>query len=139
MNGAPLWCQKYVGLPFLDGGRASQGLDCWGLVRLVFAKEKGIELPAYGDISALDLKATADAMQAAIKSREIWLDAHPSALRPFDVAVMKRRNFPIHVGVLVTESKVLHVEEATAAIIVDLESPSIKQRISTFLRHKSLV
>ena len=137
MNGAPLWCQKYVGLPFLDGGRTTRGIDCWGLVRLVFAEEKGIELPTYGDVSASDLRAIAEAIEAEIEKHETWLPAHPALPQPFDVVIMKRREKPVHIGVLVTESKMLHVEEATAAIIVDLDGRTIKQRVSKILRHRS--
>ena len=39
--------KKYIGVPFLDGGRdPSVGLDCWGLFLLV-EKEFGISVPDF--------------------------------------------------------------------------------------------
>lgn len=39
------WATHYVGLPYLAGGRDRAGLDCWGLLRLVYLEQRGIELP----------------------------------------------------------------------------------------------
>ena len=49
------WTSRYVGIPFVDGGRGIDGLDCWGLFLLVYLEQFGIELPSYGEISAMDL------------------------------------------------------------------------------------
>lgn len=37
---------KYVGVPFLIGGRTLKGIDCWGLVIAVYA-EAGISVPDF--------------------------------------------------------------------------------------------
>lgn len=39
------WTTRYVGLPYRAGGRERDGLDCWGLIRLIYREEKGILLP----------------------------------------------------------------------------------------------
>lgn len=38
--------QDLVGIPFVDGGRTPQGLDCWGLVRYIY-QQRGVQLPNY--------------------------------------------------------------------------------------------
>ena len=46
------WSAAYVGLPWAEKGRDRAGLDCWGLVRLVYANALLIELPSYTEAYA---------------------------------------------------------------------------------------
>ena len=126
------WMEKYVGLPFKDFGRDFGGVDCWGLVRLVLARECGIDLPSYGEISARDLMR----VTATIKhdsSGEPWREVNRSELKAFDVALLRGR--PMHVGIMMTPKLLLHVEEATAAVLVPLTHSSVAGRLLGFRRH----
>ena len=108
------WFEKYVGLPFVDGGRDWPGVDCWGLVRLAFKTEHKIELPTYGDIPASELIRIAYKV-AEETAKEPW---HPvDKPQMFDMAVMYRKHAPIHVGLMV-DHRVLHIERATSAVLV---------------------
>lgn len=129
------WVTPYVGIPFLDGGRDRAGCDCWGLVRLVFAEVLGIELPTYGEISARDLARVTRTIRDH-SALAPWLPVAGDA-RPFDVLVMAGR--PQHVGVMVDARHVLHVEAATAAVIVPAaRSPQVRWRRLSLHRHEAL-
>lgn len=39
------WVQEYIGLPYRVGGRSFAGIDCWGLVAMVYLNELEIRLP----------------------------------------------------------------------------------------------
>lgn len=129
------WWAAYVGLPFLGGGRDRDGLDCWGLVRLVYAERFGIGLPEYGEIAANELRAVARAMDAAAAA-DPWLPV--SAPREGDVCLMRSARGGraiVHVGVSVNASGILHVERASASVVVPLNHYSIRQRIAGFRRY----
>ena len=59
------WTQKYVGIPFLSGGRDDRGVDCYGLVRLILNTEYGYNLPLLSNTydNALDVCETGSLFQ----------------------------------------------------------------------------
>lgn len=129
------WATPYVGIPFVDGGRDASGCDCWGLVHLVYRDVLGIDLPAYGEISAHDVARVTERIQEDSAGAP-WLPV-TGAPRPFDVLVMRGK--PLHVGVMVDALHVLHVEAATASVIVPvLRTPQVRWRRLATYRHEAL-
>lgn len=135
---AASWVASYVGLPFKDGGRDRAGVDCWGLVRLVYARECKIDLPSYGEISAHDLMAVAGEVEGACDA-DPWMPVHPASLRIYDVVVMIRRHRPVHMGVMIDAASILHIEQKTDSVMVPLSHPSLVFRRRLFRRHKGLL
>lgn len=131
------WIDKYQTIPFADIGFDFSGVHCWGLVRLVYATELGIDLPTYGDTSAKDLKALSEKITEH-HNDEKWIDVKESDLKTFDVVVMK---FPGsrrigHVGIYVDNKRLMHCERSTGVAIVPFSHHSVRHRIATFRRHK---
>lgn len=120
----------------MDGGRDWAGVDCWGLVRLVYKHERGIDLPTYGDIPASQLIAIAYKVKEET-AKEPW---HP-AIQPqaLDMAVMYSRHAPIHVGVMVDDTFVLHIEKGINAVLINKNHPTVFFRSIGFFRHTELL
>ncbi|QTX33205.1 C40 family peptidase [Aminithiophilus ramosus] len=67
-----------LGVPFVDGGRDPRsGLDCWGLVRVVFFRA-GIDLPDYR-VSCLDPFRIASEIDS---HRSVWNRVEPDSVLP---------------------------------------------------------
>lgn len=128
------WAIDYVGAPYVEGARGPKAYDCWGIVRQVFRDRLGVELPVYGDIGADDLRRVAREIS---RGRDTWPWSPVDQPREFDVAVMSRPGgrAPVHVGVCVGPSAVLHTEKATGAVLVPLSSPFVRFRILGFRRY----
>lgn len=126
------WWERYIGLPF---GDQPGEVTCWGLVVEIYRRELGIELPLYGEISARDLIRVAQAMRHGDRVEDGWRVVAPP--QAFDVVAMSGPTggvSVVHVGVMVDSRRILHVEEATDAIIVPLTHWSVAGRIRGYRR-----
>ena len=127
------WSAAWLGLPWAAGGRARQGCDCWGLVRLVYAAELGIDLPGYDGVSpcAAEL-AEIDALIAAGSGD--WRQVDQPA--PFDVLLFRRGRWRSHVGLHVTRGRMLHMDEGGSQL-ADPDGPLWRSRFVGAFRHRS--
>jgi hypothetical protein len=97
------WATDLIGLPYTDGanGEALDGpnsYNCWGLVRCVFRREKGIELPlVHVDPIEPDFIANKKAMKAVFE-RSGWRPVREKAPQEFDICLMSNVHGR-HVGV----------------------------------------
>jgi len=126
-------------MPFLDHGRDINGCDCWGLVRLIYREQLKIELPSYGEISAHDLVRVSDEIKSGSEASEVWvIPMHPGK---YDVVIMRRYGMRDigHVGMLVNDRNLIHVEAKTDAVIVPIDHMRVKHRIAGYRRHRSMV
>ncbi len=128
----------YMMIPFADGGRDHSGCDCWGLVRLIYREQLGVELPSYGDISAKALLKVARAIKG--NSDEGWVPTTTTTSALYDVVLMKSAGFKTvcHVGIVVAGDQVLHTEEGVGPMIVPFDHADIRERLFGLRRHKSL-
>jgi cell wall-associated NlpC family hydrolase len=77
-----------VGLPFVDGGRCTAGVDCWGLVRLVLTERAGLDLPFYDGVSASDGATVRDIVRQEAAASE-WIQVDLAAIKELDVVLMR--------------------------------------------------
>lgn len=122
---------KYVGIPFSENDK-----NCWWLVRSVLEREAGIKgLDSYSDISAADIEAATAQMQTDIAT-ETWHDVTLEPRCIFDCALL--RGMPLHVGIMVSPTDLLHIWRATDSVVMPICHPRIRFRIIGFYRHKDL-
>ena len=130
------WTADYVGLPYADKGRDRDGVDCWGLVRLVYAELMGIELPSHADgyVSAAEL---ADVTRAIRGNMRPWSPvARPHAL---DVVLLRIAGSEAHVGLIVGGGFMLHVHAGIDTALERIDTALWRRRIVGTYRHDSMV
>jgi cell wall-associated NlpC family hydrolase len=104
----PSWAAQYVGLPFRDKGRDRTGLDCWGLTVLVLREQFGVEMPSYADdyVSSVERDEIAALLSDGVVANGWQAVAEP---RAGDGIMIRVRNVPWHVGVVLDSQHFLHV------------------------------
>ena len=125
----------YIGIPFVEKGREINGCDCWGLVRLVYKKELGIELPSYLDAYECTGDSKEISEKIARESLKAWVQIPAGAVEPYDVILLRMLGLPMHVGIVTRKGKMLHVVEKETSANVSYESISWKSKIMGFYRY----
>lgn len=127
----------FVGLPFSARGRDRSGVDCWGLVCLVFAGCRGIELPGYDDrYTSLSNAELADRALIIEEEASRW----QRVLSPFDVerydcALFSRHGRPAHIGVVVRHGVMLHIEQGATSVVESYLDPKWQPRFIGHYRY----
>lgn len=141
----PMWAMRWIGIPFVDGGRSDAGCDCWGLVRLAMMERAGIQLGEYATVSESDYAAVSAAIGEA-KSRGEWEsipEGHQNALDVVEMSLPAHHNgrasfLPLHVGLLVSRGWMLHTEQSTGSRLSSIRDKLIFPRILGYWRHRAL-
>lgn len=136
----PHWVRAYLDIPFVSGGRDSRGIDCWGLARLVYAEQLGVILPtietAYGH-AAHDHAGVSKAAAEQAASTD-WQRVETPGM--FDVVLTTRKGQPNHVGTMVAQARMLHIEspilrsQRSTPKIERIDGPAWSHRIAGFYR-----
>jgi cell wall-associated NlpC family hydrolase len=139
----PDWWEPYLALDHAEGGRdGAAGVDCWGLVRLIYARELGIGLPRYDVISASDAAAIVARMDGEVWAFEgPWAPVQHGFEKPFDVARIMRPakingtyvRLPYHAGVVTRPGHLIHMDRPTGVIEVAFRDDGHR-----FLHHYSM-
>ena len=92
-----------IGIPFRDGGRDMTGLDCWGLVRIIYDRI-GIDLPDYHIAAANEPAVNAKMMDQEAQWQRL---DHPEMGAVVLIAngACGRAN---HVGVYIGDGRMIH-------------------------------
>lgn len=126
----------YVGIPFALHGRDRTGLDCWGLVCLVYREVWGVELPSFGDRYGRELTLEERAHIAAIVRGESvdWTRVPPGEERCGDVVLFRMAGAESHLGIVVNGGRFLHARKGTDSCVESYRSPLWVKRVAGFWR-----
>lgn len=134
----PLWAGRYIGLPFVTHGRDRSGLDCWGLARLVMAEQLGRALPSY--VYEYESTLQADVISELI-AREcvLWDRVFDGHERLGDIIVLRLLGQPMHVGVVLGDRQMLHIEEGIDSAIESYAGARWQHRVFGFFRYREAI
>jgi cell wall-associated NlpC family hydrolase len=125
------WVGKYIGIPFITNGRAMNGCDCYGLIRLVLSNEYGIELPELSDnyTDAKNLKETARlfAEHRPVLAAEKLPKAQEKA-----VVVFTEHGVAAHIGIVAGGGYILHTGAKTGSVCQRETHPGLRGRIEGY-------
>lgn len=124
----------YIRIPFAEHGRNRKGVDCWGLVCIIFAESRGIELPSL--IGYSDTKDRTG-ISKIIKSESMsWESVHSGNEQLFDIAVFRIMGQPMHVGLVVRHGLMIHCERGSGVYLTEYyKERQWDKRLEGFFRY----
>ena len=132
------WAENFIGIPFQDHGRDFSGVDCYGLVHLVYSQVYRVVLnewtEIYSDVSpGRELQAAMDTGRGL----DHWWNRNREHPRTGDVVVLRINGFFCHCGIVVDAQAgfFLHAEHQAGAIIESWRTPKWASRIGYFVYH----
>jgi cell wall-associated NlpC family hydrolase len=127
-----MWTNDYIDLPYKIDGRDRGGVDCWGLVHLVYRERLGVTLPdiegyhaAHGNDWA---KIAAVMEEGAARWQQV---ARPSL---YDAVLLRRGPLACHVGVYAGNGNMLHICEGINSTVEPVNGLRWKKRVVGFYR-----
>jgi len=116
--------RKYINLPYKNLGRDFSGVDCYGLLYLIYKKELQIDLP---DFVSLQYQKEWYKQNENVILDNIWnqWEQISAPFKKFDALLFKLNSKMIvnHCGVYVGDQKFIHVYEDSPSCINRLEGP----------------
>jgi len=138
------WSDRYIGIPWRDGGRHDDGiagLDCWGLLRAVYADRLRIDLPSWRETYAT---AADGALLAGVigDRKEDWTELPLSSARPLDAVLLRKGPHHCHVGIVVAGHagafSFLHVDCDQPAAVARSDDRRWQRRLVGIYRNKGI-
>lgn len=125
---------KFVGIEFKEKGRDFDGLDCWGLVYLIYKKCRRIELPTYTDSYTL---ADQKEIEELIRNEKSKWQRIRNDFQIYDILLFRIKGRVAHVGVFVGKGKFIHCLENVGVVIESIYSPVWNKRLVGAYRYDS--
>jgi len=127
------WESSYLGIPFEMGGRNRDGIDCYGLVVLVFREVFGVDITSFDDLD-IESPELHEVWDAAIGSQ--WVRLSDEEVAPGDVVDVVFLGAP-HCGIVVDKSRMLHSRNGAGVVIENFGRGYFCRRVKGIYRHRA--
>lgn len=129
----PFITDKYIGIPYVDGGRDFSGADCLGVIRLFYKTEYGIDIQDVA-ISCVEHEAIDRRIEEERASwRSVKLPTTPC------VVVLKldrhHMDWCTHLGVHIGDGWMLHTAKGKDCLRIRIDHPFYKNRVEGFYEY----
>lgn len=122
---------KYIDIPFKANGRDRSGVDCWGLVCLIYKEEYNIILPSFSTEYHIEDDLRINELFA--QYREGWQEKEtPEA---GDLVLFRIFGEQTHVGVMLNGQQFIHTREGSNCVVDHLTLSKWKNRVSGFFKY----
>jgi len=127
-----MWYNKYVGIPYKETGRDTTGIDCWGLLRLIYKEQYNVDIPSFSDgyTSGKDRDLTTELIA---QNKEQWVERETPEVG--DGILFRVLGLETHIGVYLGDNKFIHAKEGHSSVIESLTSLKWKNRIAGYFRY----
>lgn len=133
----PAWAEAYIGIPYVEEGRdlvRDGGVDCWGLLLLIWRERYGIVPPAY-DGPHWHKGADAAEIGVAIERESArYTEIAPGCEREGDAIKLRLRGHPLHIGLVIAPGWMIHTHETAAVCIENYRGLAWNRRVLGFYR-----
>jgi len=123
------WWNDYVGIPYKLSGRDRDGLDCWGLIRLIHKEQFGNDLPSFSEHDHSHEKIR----EIMAEQREKWISTDTPKIG--DVVLFRVLGAPSHVGMYIGDKSFIHAKQGINSSIERYDSIFWEKRIVGFYRY----
>jgi cell wall-associated NlpC family hydrolase len=124
----------YIRIPFKELGRSRDGVDCWGLVCLIYKEQINIELPHLLEYS--DTKDRVGVTSTFEAESRKWSERRIGEEKPYDVAAFNIMGQPMHVGLVVKPGLMIHAERGCGVYLTNYRRESQwSKRLKGFFSH----
>ena len=134
---------KYMTLPWKPRGRDLEkdgGVDCWGLVLLIYKDFYDLSLDDFESISPSNgYTATSEQISSAIcgyKDFKEITDAPKQAVAN-DIVIFNAAGQPLHAGVCLDNKRFMHMDRNSGVTVGKFNSMEWKNRIQGIYRYKA--
>ena len=134
--------EKYIGIPFKHRGRDFNGIDCFGLLCLIFKEERNIIIPDFLDViyernwykegqnHILNNIGTVDGT--------FWDVIKKKPYKMYDglLFFLTSKNIANHIGIYINDNKFIHVAERFETTIDRLDDPFWQSKLYGVMRYR---
>ena len=130
----PDWAAEYVGLPYLKHGRDRSGVDCWGLLCMIWEERLSGPLAPYEGVDWYRGQRPevigGDALAYASQYTEVPIGEE----RLGDGLLLRMRGHPFHVGLVLAPGWMIHTHESAGSVVERYRSMMWEKRVSAVYR-----